>query len=87
MSHREFFDVQGQRWEVWEVHPRGESRGVRPDLAEGWLAFGSSTEKRRLAPIPAGWKELPTEALGDLCDKAAFVRTRGDSGSWPRFRG
>jgi hypothetical protein len=87
VTHREFLDLQGQRWEVWEVHPRCESPAVRSDLAERWLAFGSSTEKRRLAPIPAGWNELPAEALGDLCDKAAFVRKRGDSGSWPRFRG
>jgi hypothetical protein len=89
VTHREFFDLQGQRWEVWEVRPgeREEPRTVSPGLAGGWLAFGSSTEKRRLAPIPAGWRELPTEALAELCEKAAFVRERGESGIWPRFRG
>ena len=88
MTHREFF-LQGERWEVWEVRPgeRGEPREVRPELAAGWLAFGSSTENRRLAPIPPGWTELPSEALGELCEKAAFVRDRGESGMWPRFSG
>jgi len=87
--HREFLDQSGQRWEVWEVRPgeRGEPRTVSPELTGGWLAFGSSTEKRRLAPIPAGWTELTAEALGQLCEKAMFVRERGESGHWPRFRG
>ena len=89
MSHREFFDLHGQRWEVWDVRlgDRGEARAVRPDLAEGWLAFESSSEKRRLAPIPSGWSDLPEELLGQLCARAKFVRERGDSGSWPRFPG
>ena len=88
MTHREFV-LHGERWEVWEVRPgeRGEPRDVRPELTGGWLAFGSSTETRRLAPIPAGWTELPTDALGELCERAAFVRDRGESGVWPRFRG
>lgn len=88
MTHREFF-FDGQRWEVWEVRPgvRGEPRTVSPQLTQGWLAFGSATEKRRLAPIPGGWAEFSDEALGDLCKKATFVRERGESGIWPRFRG
>ena len=79
--------MHGRRWEVWEVHPRDEGRPVMPELAEGWLAFESSWEKRRLAPIPAGWTELPEETLRQLCQQALFVRERGESGAWPRFQG
>ncbi len=88
MSHRVFF-VAGERWEVWEVRlgARGERRRVSPGLEEGWLAFESSAEKRRLAPIPERWEELPVETLASLCEGAAFVRERGDSGDWPRFPG
>ncbi|MGQ0713120.1 MAG: hypothetical protein ACT4PJ_05240 [Gemmatimonadaceae bacterium] len=87
--HREFVDQKGRRWEVWEVRPgaRGEARPVRAELAAGWLAFESEEEKRRLAPIPSGWNELTPEALAELCESAAFVRERGESGHWPRFVG
>ena len=87
MAHREFFDPQGRRWEVWEVHPRVATRPVLPELAEGWLAFESSWEKRRLAPIPPGWWDLSAEALQKLCQTALFIRDRGESGVWPRFPG
>lgn len=88
MAHREFF-VQGQRWEVFEVRPgqRGEPRSVRPELSGGWLTFESAMEKRRLAPIPDDWEQLPAETLAQLCEEAAFVRERGESGHWPRFSG
>ena len=50
MAHREFTDLQGRRWEVWEVYPRAGTRPVLPELAEGWLAFESS------------WGETPPRA-------------------------
>ena len=89
MAHREFFDSRGQRWEVWEVRlgQHGEPRTVKAELAEGWLAFESPAEKRRLAPVPVGWTELPADVLIELCERAAFVRERGESGMWPRFPG
>ena len=88
MAHRVFF-VAGQRWEVWEVRRRGQGEGrtVSPALEEGWLAFESAMEKRRLAPIPEDWEEMPVETLARLCEGASFVRERGDSGDWPRFPG
>ena len=88
MAHRVFF-LEGRRWEVWEVRlgERGERRAVSPGLEGGWLTFESSAEKRRLAPIPDGWEELPTETLARLCEGAMFVRERGESGDWPRFPG
>ncbi len=88
VAHRVFF-LEGERWEVWEVRlgRRGERRTVSPQLTGGWLAFESSTEKRRLAPIPERWEELPVETLASLCQGAVFVRERGESGDWPRFPG
>jgi hypothetical protein len=89
VPHRDFIDTQGERWEVFDVRPRqgSEARAVRPELSDGWLTFESRTEKRRLAPIPTDWEDLPTETLADLCEKAVFVRERGDSGNFPRFPG
>jgi hypothetical protein len=85
-SHREFLDADGQRWEVWETHPRNVQR-VRPALCEGWLAFESAKEKRRLAPIPDDWKTGSDEELANLCARATFVRERGGTGVWPKFPG
>jgi len=39
-------------------------------LAHGWLTFDSDREKRRLAPIPAGWELLPDRMLSLLCREA-----------------
>ena len=88
-SHREFRDTDGQRWEVWETHPRRETdpERIAPELAAGWLAFESQSEKRRLAPIPAEWTALSDEDLAALCAQATFVRERGGTGVWPKFRG
>ena len=44
--------------------------GVRialpPRLAQGWVAFECGDERRRVAPIPAGWCEIPEHGLLDL---------------------
>jgi hypothetical protein len=85
MAYREFFDEGGQTWRVYEVRPGEGGRVVSAQLAGGWLTFESSAEKRRLAPIPAGWFELPEDSLLSLCGEAMFVRERGESGIWPRF--
>src|SRR4051812_28173201 len=46
----------------------------RITLAEGygrgWLTFESTSEKRRLIPIPAGWDEMSNGELRVLCKKA-----------------
>lgn len=50
-----------------ERRHRTEHRIVpRPLLAKGWLVFASRDEKRRLAPIPAGWSERTEEELAEL---------------------
>ncbi len=88
-SHREFRDTEGERWEVWETHPRrrGDPDRIAAELAGGWLAFESAKEKRRLAPIPDDWKTLSDEELAALCATATFVRERGGTGVWPKFPG
>lgn len=46
---------------------------LSPQLASGWLAFESPTEKRRLAPIPQHWERLPEAELERLCRNALPV--------------
>jgi hypothetical protein len=42
----------------------------------GWLAFESSSERRRLSPIPPGWDQLGEPVLASLCEKANPVTVR-----------
>ena len=44
---------------------------ISPGLESGWLAFASGSERRRIAPAPTGWEELPDEMLLGLCNSAA----------------
>jgi hypothetical protein len=54
--------------------PSAEPRvPVRPPLSQGWLAFESKHEKRRLAPIPEGWESADDAALERLCAEAKPV--------------
>ena len=41
----------------------------------GWLAFETKFEKRRLAPIPAGWLDVADDELERLCDQAITAPT------------
>ncbi len=52
---------------------RAANEYVEAALAAGWLCFESTTEKRRLAPIPSGWETLPTDSLTFLCGRASPV--------------
>ena len=42
--------------------------------ADGWLCFESNSEKRRLAPVPDDWSEMPPDELERLCDLATPTR-------------
>jgi hypothetical protein len=59
---------------------RRHRREYRVPLAEpwinGWLAFESNDEKRRLAPIPSGWDRLSDRELQNLLDGAGGVTVR-----------
>jgi hypothetical protein len=73
MAIREFTDLAGVAWRVWETTPRA---GAVYDerLKGGWLTFESATVRKRLAPIPRGWQEAVTERLDLMCRAAEVVR-------------
>ena len=64
-----------RRWEVFEVLPgsRATRQHLARHLSNGWLAFHSNGERRRLAPIPTGWFSLPLSGLRSLLDQAVVV--------------
>lgn len=82
MAVREFTDSWGTEWRVWDVtpevmHPITRSEEFMKNLQDGWLAFESSTEKRRIpAPYPAEWFGFSLPQLEELCNKATPVVRR-----------
>jgi hypothetical protein len=75
VAARTFEDSAGTVWEVFEVHRASEApRGVSAGLEGGWLAFVSSTGKRRLAPYPPLWESVSAKELELLCDAARRAR-------------
>ena len=82
MAVREFTDSRGVEWRVWDVtpahmHPVTRGEDYMADLQDGWLAFQSGREKRRLeAPYPAAWTTAPLADLEDLCRRASVVIRR-----------
>jgi len=83
MAVREFTD-SGREWRVWSVtpesiHPPTKSEDYLAAMYQtGWLVFETTSgdEKRRLADIPAGWSELPVDALRALLARAEVVPPR-----------
>jgi hypothetical protein len=59
---------------------RRSRRGIRialtPRLADGWLAFESNDERRRVAPIPAEWHLMSEERLRALWRNAESLPPR-----------
>ena len=80
---REFRDSSGIEWKVWDTTPErmhaspASERGLG-DLRGGWITFSSILGRRRLAPVPADWANLPERELEKLCHQA--VPTRRQSG-------
>ena len=56
MAYREFTDEGGRKWRVWDTYPQ-KPDFVSPGFEDGWLSFEAEGEKRRLAPVPAGWED------------------------------
>lgn len=77
---REVDDQQRVRWSVFEVHPSvsADRPSVRERFRNGWLAFDSGTETRRLAPIPDKWRELSDIELLDVLSRAEPVARRAN---------
>ena len=82
MAFREFTDSQGVVWRAWDVttadlHPVTRGEDYMGELQDGWLAFESATEKRRMAaPYPTDWTELPIRDLEALCRSAPLANPR-----------
>jgi hypothetical protein len=78
MPYKEFVDSAGVLWRVWATFPTvGKilSRGFE----KGWLTFESSSARRRLAPIPERWEDLPDSKLRNLLKEATPSRKRTPS--------
>lgn len=79
MSIRVVTDQGGMEWQVFEVYPSSErsSRAHVPlDFRDGWLCFQSPFERRRLAPIPLGWRLWDDHALLQSLRLCTGVRRR-----------
>ncbi|HJQ11466.1 MAG TPA: hypothetical protein VJ840_10605 [Gemmatimonadaceae bacterium] len=46
---------------------------VASEFSNGWLCFESEGEKRRLAPVPAGWEEAGPDRLSTWLQAAKRV--------------
>lgn len=78
MAIREFTDSAGVWWRVWPTIPR-EDAVYDEHLRSGWLTFESAATRKRLAPIPDGWDETPSDRLELLCRAADVVRRASGS--------
>ena len=69
MAYTEFTDRTGRLWRVWHTRPTASEvlKALPEAWKEGWLTFESGDEKRRLAPVPKGWENLPPKRLELLC--------------------
>jgi hypothetical protein len=82
---KNFRDATGVEWTVFEVRRSTEEtnwaylpRGFR----SGWLCFESSVGKRRLSPVPDGWRGSDDQGLEQLLRRATTVGRGGrDAGS------
>jgi hypothetical protein len=73
-----FTDDEARQWEVREIRepllPERAELLARPEFSSGWLLFSSGAERRRLAPLPPGWREAPDAQLRRWCADAAPAR-------------
>ena len=69
-------DRRGKPRESPDRRQRREVRLVVPsELRDGWLAFHTLGERRRVAPIPSGWEYLTDQELARLAGHAVKLRT------------
>jgi hypothetical protein len=75
-----FVDERERRWEVREIRepllPARADLLSRPEFSTGWLLFTTEGERRRLAPLPPGWRHAAEEQLRRWCADAAPARNR-----------
>lgn len=84
MAVREFHDLEGRQWRVWDVTPESIHPQTKAEdyLAEcfqgGWLVFEScdGAAKRRLCPLPFGWEHRSEADMEALLARAEVLRPR-----------
>jgi hypothetical protein len=79
VAPRVFDDFHGNRWHAFAVYPSQATtdRAALPEsYREGWLAFRSERELRRVAPAPPNWNDLSIDELRELCHKAEAAPKR-----------
>jgi hypothetical protein len=70
-------DRRTGRRPVGDRRQKSEARViVEPEFRDGWLAFQSGSEWRRLAPIPDGWETRSEEELVALLYRAGEATAR-----------
>jgi hypothetical protein len=77
MALRDFEGEGGTRWRVWETIP-ARTEGLEADFRRGWLTFDNGAERRRFAPLPPAWAEMPAERL-ELLLRVAQPVSSGDA--------
>jgi hypothetical protein len=78
-AHRVLDDARGKQWHVFAVQSSSTTSsraGLPESFRNGWLVFDSPDEVRRVAPVPDGWVDFPTEKLRHLCQKAVSAPKR-----------
>ena len=59
---------------VIERRKHSEPRAaLPPELRDGWLAFESNGERRRLTPAPSDWFEMDDSELVELLSRATLT--------------
>jgi hypothetical protein len=75
-----FLDDAQRRWEVREISvpvlPARTSLLAPPEFSQGWLLFSCGIERRRLAPLPPGWRQASDTQLRRWCDDASPARQK-----------
>ena len=91
MALRDFNDIAGREWRVWDVtadaiHPATRGEDYMRDYLDGWLAFESADglAKCRLTPIPTGWATATVDELEAWLHEASTVRGERGSGAFGR---
>ena len=81
---RDFKDIEGREWRVWEVRPGSSGRRINPErylgeYVKGWLAFECLQEltRKRLPNHPADWFGMADVDLDRLLPRAVDVPKRG----------
>ena len=89
MIERQFTDAKGTTWRVYLVMAAPKVGAMQLPLSTQFrpvkmsLGFDSDRERRRLAPVPAGWEDASAAELERFLELAITVTLRVN-GTRPR---